>query len=263
MITPSLALRDAMTMLRRDFKHSVRYLAMTLSGLFVPVIMLAFFVYVFGNSLGAGLHGAYLNYISPAILVITVASGCATTAVNLCMDMNEGIIDRFRTMAIARASVLIGTVLGSMIRTFITILLLVGLTLLMGFRPTVGPVAWLEAFGILALFTLAVTWMGVLFGLVGKTPGGANSLSLIIGFILPFTSSAYTPPSAMASGVRWFAEHQPVTPVVDTVRDLLLGTPVGDSAIIAIAWCVGIALVGYLWSRAVYNRNAVAWRAPS
>jgi ABC-2 type transport system permease protein len=258
MNTGSTALRDTATMLRRDIKHSLRNIAMTVTVLVVPIIMLALFVYVFGGTLSAGLRGAYITFIAPAIIIVTVASGCQATALNLCMDMNEGIINRFRTMAISRASVLTGAAFGSLIRTLITVGILIGVTLLMGFRPTVGPIAWLEALGIVILFAFAVTWMGVLFGLVGKTPSGASSLSLIIGFILPFTSSAYTPTSSMASGVRWFAEHQPLTPVIDTVRGLLLGTPVGDSAIIAVAWCVGIALVGYLWSRAVYNRNTVA-----
>jgi ABC-2 type transport system permease protein len=235
---------------------------MTLSGLLTPIVTLVLFVYVFGGTLGAGLGGvahggAYINYVAPAIILMTVGSGCATTAINLCMDMSEGIITRFRTMAISRASVLTGQVLGSLIRTMITIVLVIGVALLMGFRPTAGPVAWIAALGVIALFTLAITWMGVVFGLVGKTPAGANSLSLIFQ-LLSFTSSAFVRPDSMPTGVRWFAEYQPFTPVIDTLRGLLLGTPIsGNSAVLAVAWCAVLILVGYLWARAVYNRDPV------
>jgi ABC-2 type transport system permease protein len=254
----SIAMRDSTTMLRRDVRHSVRRLSMTLSGLLTPTIMLVLFNYFFGGTLGAGLGGvahggAYINYVAPGILIMTVCSGCATTAINLCMDMSEGIIARFRTMAIARASVLTGQVIGSLIRTLISVALVVGVALLMGFRPTTNPVAWVAALGIIALFALAVTWMGVVFGLVGKTPAGANSLSLIF-LLLTFTSSAFVRTDSIPAGVRWFAEYQPVTPVIDTVRGLLLGTSIGNSAALAVAWCVGLALVGYLLARAIYNR---------
>jgi ABC-2 type transport system permease protein len=257
----SFTLRDSATMLRRDVQHSLRRLSMTLSGLLTPTIMLLLFDYVFGGTIGAGLGGvahggAYIDYVAPGIIIMTVGSGCATTAINLCMDMSEGIIARFRTMAISRASVLTGQVLGSLIRTIISIILVIGVALLMGFRPTANLVAWIEALGLLALFTFAITWMGVVFGLVGKTPAGANSLSLIF-LLLPFISSAFVRPDSMPAGVRWFAEYQPFTPVIDTLRGLLLGTPIGNSAVLAVAWCAGLALVGYLWARAVYNRNPV------
>jgi ABC-2 type transport system permease protein len=162
-----------------------------------------------------------------------------------------------RTMAISRASVLTGQVLGSLLRTLISVGLVIGVALLMGFRPTTNPVAWIAALGVIALVTLAVTWMGVVFGLVGKTPAGANSLSLIF-LLLAFTSSALVPTDSMPVGVRWFAEYQPFTPVIDTLRGLLLGTPIGgNSVVLAIAWCAGLTLVGYLGARAVYNRNPV------
>ena len=261
MSTLSFALRDSATMLRRDVWHSLRRFSMTLSGLLVPIIMLVLFVYVFGGAIGAGLGGvahggAYIDYLAPGIIIMTVGSGCATTAINLCMDMSEGIIARFRTMAISRASVLTGQVLGSLIRTMISVCLVTGVALLIGFRPTANPVNWIAALGLVALFTFAITWMGVAFGLVGKTPAGANSLSLIFQ-LLSFTSSAFVSPNSMSSGVRWFAEYQPFTPVIDTLRGLLLGTPMGNSAILAIAWSVGLTLVGYLWARAVYNRDPV------
>ncbi len=256
MSTLSFTLRDSATMLRRDIRHSLRRFSITLSGLLVPILMLVLFVYVFGGAIGSGLgDGAYINYVAPGIIIMTVGSGCATTALNLCMDMSEGIITRFRTMAISSASVLTGQVLGSLIRTMITIVVVLGVALLMGFRPSANPIAWIAALGLIALITFAVTWMGVAFGLVGKTPAGANSLALIFQ-LLAFTSSAFVRPDSMPIGVRWFTEYQPFTPVIDTLRGLLLGTSIGgNSVILAIAWCVGLALVGYLWSRAVYNRK--------
>jgi ABC-2 type transport system permease protein len=254
----SFALRDSATMLRRDFRHSLRNLTMTLSGLLTPIVMMLLFVYVFGGAMGASLHGgSYVNYVAPAIILMTVGSGCATTAINLCMDMSEGIINRFRTMAISRASVLTGQVIGSLIRTMITIVLITGVALLVGFRPTTSLVAWITALGLIVLFTFAITWMGVVFGMIGKTPAGANSLSLVFQLLLPFTSSAFVRPDSMPVGIRWFASYQPFTPVIDTLRGLLLGTPIDNSAILAVAWCVVLALVGYLWARAAYNRNSI------
>jgi ABC-2 type transport system permease protein len=259
----SYTMRDSATMLRRDIRHSLRYLAMTLSGIGLPAIMLLMFNYFFGGTIGAGLGGvaggSYINYLAPGILIMAIASGCETTAVNLCTDMSAGIIARFRTMAISRTSVLTGTVLGSLLRTLISVGIIIGVALLMGFRPTADLTAWLAALGLIALFTFGVTWMGVVFGLVGKTPEGANSLSLIF-LLLAFTSSAFVSTASMPAAVRWYADYQPFTPVINTVRGLLLGTPIGDSsALLAVAWSIGLALLGYLWARAVYNRNAVAY----
>lgn len=258
----SFTLRDSVTLLRRDVRHSLRRLSMTLSGLLTPIVILVLFNYVFGGTLGAGLGGgahggAYIDYVAPAIILMTVGSGCATTAVNLCMDMGEGIIARFRTMAISRAAVLTGQVLGNLIRTMSSVGLVIGVALLMGFRPTTSLVAWIAALGVIALFTFAVTWMGVVFGLVGKTPAGANSLSLNFQLLLPLTSSAFVRPDSMPAGIRWFAEYQPFTPVIDTLRGLLLGTPIGNSAILAVAWCCFLTLLGYLGAQAVYNRDPV------
>jgi ABC-2 type transport system permease protein len=264
MNTLSFGLRDTATMLRRDFIHSQRNFAMTLSGLGTPIIMLLLFNYVYGGAMGAGLggaahSGAYINYLAPGILIMTVGSGCSTTALNLVMDMSEGIIARFRTMAISRASVLTGTVIGSLIRTMLTVLVVIAVAMLIGFRPTTSPVAWIEALSLVALITLGVTWMGIVFGLVGKTPAGANSLGLLF-LLLAFTSSAFVNPATMPVGVRQFAEYQPFTPVIDTLRRLLLGTPVSASSLLlATAWSIGLALVGYLWARAVYDRNSVAY----
>ncbi|HKT39419.1 MAG TPA: ABC transporter permease, partial [Ktedonobacterales bacterium] len=215
MTTLTHSLRDTMTMVRRDMKHSLRSKAMTLSGVGMPTIMLLLFNYVYGGAMGAGLGGAahggsYINYLAPGILIMAVSAGCETTAINLTMDMSEGIIARFRTMAISRVSVLTGTVIGSVIRTILSIALVTGVALLIGFRPTANPLAWIVALALVALITLGVSWMGVAFGLVGKTPAGANSLSLIF-LLLVFTSSAFVNPATMPIGVRQFAEYQPFT----------------------------------------------------
>jgi ABC-2 type transport system permease protein len=260
MLSFTYALRDTATMLRRDARHSLRYLPMTLSGIGTPVIMLALFDYFFGGALGSSLsgaaHGAYINYLAPGILIMTVASGCETTAVNLVTDLNENIITRFRTMAIAQSAVLAGTAVGSLIRTLLSMVLVLAVALLMGFRPTTDPLAWVAALGVIALFTFGVTWMGIVFGLIGKTPAGANSMSLLF-LLLSFTSSAFVRTDTMPAAVRWYADYQPFTPVTNTLRGLLLGTPVSAGTLaLAVAWSVGLALLGYFLSRLVYRRLA-------
>jgi ABC-2 type transport system permease protein len=259
MSTLPFALRDSATMLRRNVQHSLRNFSIVY-GLLVPLIMLLLFNYFFGGTIGAGLggvaHGAYINYLAPGIIIMTVGTGCAATALNLCMDMSEGIITRFRTMAIFRSSVLLGQAFGSLIQTLISVGLIIGVMLLMGFRPSAGPIAWITALGLIVLVTLAITWVGVVFGLVGKTPAGANSLSLIFQ-LLAYTSSAFVSTDSMPTGVRWFTEYQPFTPIINTLRGLLMGTPIGNSGVLAIAWCVGLALLGYLLALVIYNRNPV------
>ena len=241
MSTFSYAVRDSATMLRRDFRHSLRYPMMTITSVALPIFYLLLFVGVFGNTLRAGLGAAapagghYIDYLAPAIIVLTGCASAEMTAVSVSTDMTEGIIARFRTMDIVRTSVLTGPVLGGLIRTLISGVLVVA------------------AAGVFALITLALTWLTVAFGLLAKTPAGANSLSLIV-VILPFVSSAFVPTAAMPAGVRWFAEYQPFTPVIQTLRGLLLGSPIGNNAVIAIAWCAGIALTGFLWAKALYNR---------
>ncbi|MEA2502168.1 MAG: type transport system permease protein [Actinomycetota bacterium] len=261
MSTLAFTLRDSTTMLRRNVRHSLRYPAMTISGLMVPIFFLLLFVGVFGTTLRAGLTGAYvagghyIDYLAPGLILMTAGAGAAATAVGICTDMNEGIIARFRTMAITRASVLTGQVIGSFIRTMISGVLVVGVALALGFRPTATPVEWVAAAGMFAGITLALTWLAVAFGLVAKTPEGANSLSLIM-IVLPFVSSAFVPTGSMPAGVRWFAQNQPFTPVINTLRGLLTGTPIGHSVVLAVAWCAGIAAIGYVWARRRYNHTA-------
>lgn len=264
MTTLPYAMRDSATMLRRDIRHSLRYPAMSLSSIGMPVLFLLLFAGVFGSTLTSGLGAAgaaaavgghYINYLAPGILLMTACASAEVTAVQMSTDMTEGIIERFRTMAIARASVLTGQVLGSGIRTMISGVLVVGVAVGLGFRPDANPVEWLAAAGLFAALTFALTWLAVAFGLFAKTPAGANSLSLIL-VVLPFVSSAFVPTASMPAGVRWFAQYQPFTPVIQTLRGLLTGTPVGTSGVVALAWCAGLAAAGYLWARSRYDRGA-------
>jgi ABC-2 type transport system permease protein len=257
----ALAARDSATMLRRDARHSLHAPAMTISGISVPVIFLLLFAGVFGQALSAGLNTApgtrYIDFLAPGILVMTVGFAAEGTAISVCTDMTQGIIDRFRTMAISRSSVLTGQVAGSLIRTMVSGAVVVGVAVGLGFRPTATPAEWVAAAGVFAMLALALTWLTVAFGLLASNPAGANSLALIPA-ILPFVSSAFIPTSAMSGGVRWFAENQPFTPVINTMRGLLTGTGIGSSAVIAVAWCAGLTLVGYLWARALYDRRRPA-----
>jgi ABC-2 type transport system permease protein len=262
MSTLSYAVSDSATMLRRQLRHMLRYPGLTLFLVGMPIVFLLLFVYVFGGALGAGLGGAsggraeYLEYLTPGILLMTVASGAQGTAISVAMDMTEGIVARFRTMAISRASVLTGHVIGSVIQTMLCMVVVIGVALLIGFRPTAGPVEWVAAIGVLVLVTLALTWLSVALGMVPKSVEAASNLPMPLVF-LPFLSSGFVPTDTMPVGLRWFAEYQPFTPIIETLRGLLLGTPIGNSAILAVAWCAGITLAGYLWAKKLYNRDPV------
>jgi ABC-2 type transport system permease protein len=262
MSTLTYAVSDSTTMLRRQLRHMLRYLSMTLMLVGMPIVFLLLFVYVFGGTLGAGLGGpsggraTYVQYVTPGILLMAVAATAQGAAISVAMDMTEGIIARFRTMAIFRPSVLTGHVLANVIQTMLSLAIVIGVALLIGFRPTAGPVEWVAAIGVLAMITLAVTWLCVALGMVTKTVEAASNLPMPLVF-LPFLGSGFVPTDSMPTGLRWFAEYQPFTPVIETLRGLLLGTSIGNSAIIAIAWCAGITLVGYLWAKKLYNRDPV------
>lgn len=225
-----------------------------------PVMFLLLFVYVFGGTLGAGLAGvpgdraAYASYVAPGILLITVAAVAQGTAISVATDMTEGIVARFRTMAIWRASVLAGHVLGSTIQSVLSLAVVIGIALLTGFRPTAGALGWLAALGILVMTSFALTWLSVGLGLAAKTVETASNSPMFL-LLLPFLSSAFVPTSSMPAGLRWFAEYQPFTPVIDTLRALLSGRPVGSNAVIAVAWCAGVTLVSYLWARRLFNSH--------
>lgn len=260
MSTHSYVVKDSATMLRRNLRHALRYPSVTLLVVGIPVILLLLFVYAFGRTLGAGLgavsgdRGAYVDYVTPGIILIGVAGVAQGTAIAVSMDMTEGIISRFRTMGIARASVLTGHVLGSTIQTMLGLAVVIGVALAIGFRPDAGLIEWIAAGGVLLMVTLAIMWLSVALGLVGKSVESASNLPMPL-ILLPFLGSGFVPTGSMPVGLRWFAEYQPFTPVMETLRGLLMGTPIGSSALLAVAWCAIIGLAGYRWAMGLYNRD--------
>jgi ABC-2 type transport system permease protein len=260
MSTLSLAARDSTTMLRRNLRHMLRYPSMTFMIAGLPVVFLLIFVYVFGGTLGDGLTGAgggraaYVGYVTPGILLMTISGAATATAVSVSMDMTEGIVARFRTMAISRASVLTGHVIGSVIQNLLSMAVVVAVALLIGFRPTANVVEWLGVIGLLTLLVLSLTWVSVGLGLMSKTPESASNAPMPL-MLLPFLGSGFVPTDSMPAGLRWFAEYQPFTPVIDTLRGLLLGAPIGRSGLVATGWCVAIGAAGYLWSKRLFDRD--------
>ncbi|KAA1424890.1 ABC transporter permease [Mumia zhuanghuii] len=253
--------RDSMTMLRRNLLHSWRYPGMSAWGILQPVLFLVLFGVVFGEAFGAGVgtggRSAYITYITPAILAMTISIGSMMTAVSVASDMTEGVIARFRTMAIARSSVLTGHVLGSLILNVISLVLVLGFAFVIGYRADGGAAGVLGALGLLIVVAYALTWLGVALGLSSKTVEGASNVILPV-MLLPFFGSGFVPVETMPSGIRWFAEYQPFTPIIETVRALLEGTGVdGSQLLLALGWTVLIGVGGYVWSRALYRRDAV------
>jgi ABC-2 type transport system permease protein len=256
MTTLTVAAQDSTTMLGRELKHTIRYPLMLVGSILVPVVFLLLFVYILGGPIGAGLGGTpYVNYLVPGILMMTVAAGSGTTSINACTDMTEGIVDRFRTMAITRGSVLAGHVGASVLRALVTTTILIAVALLIGFRPEASVADWFAVAGIIVAFSFALAWLSVALGLGAKSVAGANGATLPIQFLLPFLSSAFVPAESMPAGVRWFTAHQPFTPVVESLRALLTGAPVGNTAYVALAWCAVMAAGGYLWARAGFGRG--------
>jgi ABC-2 type transport system permease protein len=260
MSTLSYGFTDASTMLRRNLRHVQRYPATMIVSLGLPIMLLLLFVGVFGNALNAGLGGTqggdYIDYVLPGILLMTIGYGSSSTSLAVNRDSTEGIITRFRVMAISRSSVLTGHVVAAMLRTLVSLVLVVGFSFLLGFRPDAGVAEWFGIAGVIMLFTLALSWLAVAVGLAARNAEGTTTFALIVQ-VLPFVSSAFVTPDSMSGAVRWFAENEPFTPVIDTVRGLLQGTPVGNSAVIAVAWCVVLTVVGYVWARSVFRRDPV------
>lgn len=253
-------LRDSATMLRRNLKRMLRYPSMTVTLVGMPVIFLLLFVYVLGGTLGAGIGGVaggraeYVNYVAPAIILMTVTATVQGTSISIAMDLTEGIIARFRTMHIARVSVLTGHVLGSVIQAVFSLVVVTGVALLVGFRPHAGVGAWLATAGFLVVVTFALVWLAVALGQVSKTVEAASNVGMPL-ILLPFLGSGFVPTDSMPAGLRWFAEYQPFTPIIETLRDLLMDRPLGNNAWIALGWCAVIALGGYLWSKRLFNRE--------
>ncbi|GAA3885070.1 ABC transporter permease [Saccharothrix violaceirubra] len=252
----SAAFVDSATMLRRQLRHLVRYPTLVLTAAGVPVVFLLLFVHVLGGALGRGLDGpgTYVDYVVPGIILMTVATAAQGTAIAVALDMTEGIVARFRTMAIARISVLTGHVLGSLIQTMFSIAVVIGVALLVGFEPTADPGDWLAAAGILVMITFAVTWLCVALAMVAKTVATASNLPMPL-MLLPMIGSGLVPTDSMPAWLRWFADHQPFTPFIETLRGLLTGTPIGDSALLSTGWCAVITVGGCLWARKLYDRE--------
>ncbi|MFB4302147.1 ABC transporter permease [Actinomadura sp. NTSP31] len=268
MSTLALAARDSATMTRRQLKRLLRYPSMTIQLIITPVILLLLFVYVLGGTLGNGLGSgpgsgggsggggrhAYINYIVPGILLMAAATAATGTAVMVATDMTEGIVARFRTMRISRASVLTGHVVGSVIQQLLGMAVVIGIALAIGFRPNATALEWVAAAGLLTLFILAVTWLAVALGLRSPTPESASNAPMPL-ILLPFLGSGFVPTDSMPTAIRWFADYQPFTPIMETIRGLLLGTHIGNNAAIATAWCTAIAALSYLWAKHTYNKT--------
>ncbi|MBW5252716.1 ABC transporter permease [Streptomyces sp. P01-B04] len=256
----ALAVRDSNTMLRRNLLHARRYPSLTLNLLLTPIMLLLLFVYIFGDVMSAGIGGNanradYIAYIVPGLILMTIGSTTIGTAVSVSNDMTEGIIARFRTMAIHRGSVLVGHVVGSVLQCIASVVLVGAVAVAIGFRSTdATPLEWLAALGLLALFATAFTWIAVGMGLISPSPEAASNNALPM-ILLPLLSSAFIPVETMPGWFRPFAEYQPFTPAIETLRGLLLGTEIGHNGWLALAWCLALTVLGYLWSTAKFNND--------
>jgi ABC-2 type transport system permease protein len=244
---------DTAVLTGRSLRHITRSMDTIITTTIMPIAFMLLFGYVFGGAINSG-STSYVTYLLPGILLITVASGIAYTAFRLFMDMQSGIFERFNSMPIARSSVLWAHVLTSLVANVISLVVVVLVALVMGFRSGAGVLAWLAVAGILVLLTLALTWLAVIPGLTAKTVDGASAFSYPLIF-LPFISSAFVPTATMPGPVRWFAENQPVTSIVNTIRDLFTSQPVGTDIWVALAWCVGILIVAYVFAMITYRRK--------
>jgi len=245
---------DMRVMLGRSMRHIFRSMDTIITVTITPIAMMLLFVFVFGGAIQTGTDN-YVNYLLPGILLIAIASGIAYTSYRLFMDMQSGIFDRFHSMPIARSAPLWGHVLTSLVSNWISIVVIILVALVMGFRSSAGVLAWLAVAGILTLFILALTWLAAIAGLSAKSVDGAGAFAYPLIF-LPFISSAFVPTRTMPPAVRAFAENQPVTSIVEAIRALLSGQPVGNDIWIALAWCVGIMLVAYVFAMRVYKKRA-------
>jgi ABC-2 type transport system permease protein len=245
---------DMGVMLGRSMRHISRSMDTIVTVCITPIAMMLLFVYVFGGAIQTGTDN-YVNYLLPGILLIAIASGVAYTSYRLFLDKERGIIERFHSMPIARSAVLWGHVLTSLVSNAISVIVIILVALVMGFRSSAGILPWLTVAGILMLFTLALTWVAAIAGLSAKTVEGASAFSYPIIF-LPFISSAFVPTESMPTVVRAFAENQPVTSIVEAIRTLLSGHPVGNDIWVALAWCLGILIVAYLFAMRAYKRKA-------
>ncbi|WP_284752928.1 ABC transporter permease [Arthrobacter sp. efr-133-R2A-120] len=244
---------DTSVLLGRSMRHIFRSADTIITTAITPIALMLLFVYVFGGAIKTGTEN-YVNYLLPGIMLIAIASGIAYTAVRLFTDMKSGIFERFHSMPIARSSVLWAHVLTSMVANGLSLVIIVLVAFLMGFRTSASLLEWLAIIGILALFTLALTWLAIIAGLTAKSVDGAGGFSYPLIF-LPFISSAFVPTATMPGPVRAFAENQPVTSIVNTIQDLFEQRPIGSDIWVALAWCLGILVLAYFFATAAYRRR--------
>jgi len=253
------ALQDTWVMAKRSLRHTIRSMDTIITVAATPIAMMLLFVYVFGGSIGGMFDSGpvkYIDFIVPGVVAMCVVSGIAYAAVRLNMDLQKGIIGRFKTMPVAPSSILGGHALSSVVSNLFSVLIVILVALLAGFRPHAGVVEWLLFGGILTLFTLATTWMAIMFGLLAKTVEGAGSFSYLL-LLLVFISPAFTPVEGMNSVVRAFAENQPMTSIVETMRSLLTSGAAGNSIMAAILWCVGLLAVSYFLAVRIYKKRTI------
>ena len=253
MSTISAPLTDSRIMLRRNFKHIPRNPTSVFNAVLMPIVIMLMFVYVFGDAFNVGED--YIDYATPGLILLAVCYGLGATAVSVNSDMTKGIINRFKVMDVSRGAVLTGHVVASVLTSLVAIAALIGVAFLLGFSPSATLLDWLGAIGIVVATAFAAAWLTVALGMAAKSPETAG-LAAVPLIMLPFFSSAIVPADKMGQGVRQFAEYQPFTPIIETLRGLLDGTPSGGYVAAALAWCVGIALVGYLWARATFKKRA-------
>ena len=253
MSTISAPLTDSRIMMRRNLKHIIRNPVMIFNAAVMPVVLMLLLVYVFGNAFNVGEH--YVEYATPGLIVLAICYGLAGTAVSVSTDMTKGIINRFKVMNVSRGAVLTGHVVATMLISSIAIAVIIGMAFALGFRSSATVGEWFGAIGIIVAIAFAAAWFTVALGMAAKTPESAG-MAVVPLLLLPFVSSAVVPAAKMGEGIRQFAQYQPFTPIIESLRGLLAGTPSGGYAAAALAWCAGIALVGYLWSRATFSKRA-------
>ncbi|XKK39539.1 ABC transporter permease [Nocardiopsis sp. ARC36] len=251
--SPLHPLADTVTMTGRSFRHACRSVESLLLGILLPLILLVLMTVAFGGAMDTG-DADYIDYVTPGIILLCAGYGASMTATSVTKDMTEGIVDRFRTMRVVSSAVLTGHVVVSVLRNLVSTVIVVAAALALGFRPEGGPAAWLGAFGVLALFVLALSWLAAALGLLARSVDAASALGFLILF-LPYVSSAFAPVRTMPDWIQGFAENQPVTPIVNTVRGLLLGTPVDAYWAPALLWCLGVLALSAIGSAALWRRS--------
>lgn len=250
------ALAVELTFIGRGLRHTVRNADALVTALALPVMIMLLFVYVFGTAVQTG-GGDYVDFVAPGIIVLCAGLGAASTAVGVAQDRHDGVIDRFRTMPVRSSAVLTGHVVASLARNLVSTGLVLGVGVLVGFRPDADPVEWLAVVGLVVLFVLALTWLSVAIGLLVRSVEAANAFSFFVMFV-PYLSSAFVPTDGMGGALRSFADHQPVTPVVDTLRGLLTGTAIGTDGWWAGGWCLAVLVPSVVWASSLFRRHGRA-----